>query len=119
MFDLAKYQRDRGNVSFLRKPDNGLVPYKADAEILKSCDIMFPLRINLLGMRELADLLRHEMSKKDSEIELRLIHYIAPYEPVNCEIMSLLTQCQSASPIATLKEMNHKRRLEKFVVMNC
>lgn len=93
MFEMAKSLRERGNVPFLRNPDSGLVPYKADAEILKSCDIMFPLRINLLGMRELADLLRQEMGEKDSEKELRLINYIAPYEPVNSDVMSLLAQC--------------------------
>lgn len=78
---------------FLRDPDSGLIPYKADAEILKSCDIMFPLRINLLGLRDITKILSQEitnMNTKKGEKPLRLISYIAPHEPANSSIMSLL-----------------------------
>jgi len=59
---MAQPMRQHGNNPSLRDPDSGLVPYKADAEILKSCDVMFPLRINLLGMRDITKLLRQEMT---------------------------------------------------------
>ena len=90
---MSKPLQDRGNVLFLRDPDNGLIPYKADAEILKSCDIMFPLRINLLGVRDIVKRLSQEIAKMNEEKgqkELRLVNYVAPYEPINNEIMNLL-----------------------------
>ena len=54
---------------------------------------MFPLRINLLGVRDIAKILSQEitnMSTKDGVKELNLISYIAPYEPDNKDIMVLL-----------------------------
>ena len=101
VFEIEEPVKVRGNVPFLRDPDSGLIPYKAGAEILKSCDIMFPLRINLLGVRDIAKILSQEitnMSTKDGVKELNLISYIAPYEPDNKAIMAFLRECKALSP---------------------
>ena len=80
---------------FLNKPESGLIPYTADSEILKSCDVRFPLKINLLALRDLAEQLKNESfnNKKETARELRLISYVAPYEPPNSDVMSLLAAC--------------------------
>ena len=94
-FRISKARSDHGNTPFLNNPESGLIPYTADSEILKSCDIRFPLKINLLALRDLADQLKNESfnTKKETARELRLISYVAPYEPPNSDVMSLLAAC--------------------------
>ena len=93
-FRISKNKKDQGHVSFLRQPENGLIPYTADGEVLKSCDVKFPLKINLLALRDLAEILKEDVqNKKETARELRLVNYVAPYEPVNNDIMNLLAAC--------------------------
>ena len=60
-----------------------MIPYTAGSEILKSCDIRFPLKINLLALRDLAEKLKDEAfnTKKENAKLLRKVSYVAPYEP--------------------------------------
>ena len=77
-----------------------MIPYSANTEILKSCDIRFPLKINLLALRNLVGRLRNEafQKKKENAKTIRLISFVAPYEPANSDVMNLLQQCQAISP---------------------
>jgi hypothetical protein len=43
-----------GNVSFLKYPNQGYYSYENTCEILKSCDIYEPLKINLLAVKNLS-----------------------------------------------------------------
>lgn len=84
----------------MRQPDQAMIPYSANTEILKSCDIRFPLKINLLALRNLVGRLRNEafQKKKENAKTIRLISFVAPYEPANSDVMNLLQQCQAISP---------------------
>lgn len=99
-FQVTRPLQEHGNVPMLRCPKKGMVPYQADTEILKSCDVMFPLRINLLGARDLARKLVDKAINVDKgdELVLRAITYCAPFEPVNSDVMNLLAQIQNTSP---------------------
>ena len=56
---------------FLKAHNKGLIPYDADSQILRSCDIRFPLKINLLALRDLALLLRDEaLNKKPKQLRM-------------------------------------------------
>lgn len=111
-FQVDQRQQKHGSTSFLRKPSAGLVPYSADEEILKSCDIKFPLKINLLALRDMTQALIDSdalQPKKDYEPTLRLINYAAPFEPVNNDVMNLLAACQAISP--NIQSLKHQKDL--------
>ena len=46
-FHIVKHKKMQGNNYSLQNPYQGFVPYCADDQILKSCDIKFPFKINL------------------------------------------------------------------------
>ena len=94
-FQVTPHKQQHGHVPLLHEPNKGLIPYTADSEILKSCDVKFPLRIRLLALRELAERLRNEAfgKKKESALDLRIISYMAPQESQNQDVMNLLAQC--------------------------
>ena len=54
----------------------------------------------MLSLRDLAERLVYEFQSKQA-MELRLISYAAPYEPVNSDVASLLAACQAVSPFNT------------------
>ena len=97
-FSISKVKQDHGHDSFLKRPDRGLIPYKAEGEILKSCDIHFPLKINLMALRELAEKLKEIAFNNRGDVTImKKISYVAPYEPQNNDVMNLLAQCQALS----------------------
>lgn len=81
-FRINRRRQEHGHVSFLKDPNRGLIPYAADCEILKSCDVHFPLKISLLALRDLTNKLQYEAfdKKKGNAKELRLISYVVPLE---------------------------------------
>ena len=100
----------------LKQPDKGLIPYRAESEILKSCDIQFPLKINLLALRDLAEKLKDEAfnTKKENAKLLRKISYVAPYEPQNNDVMNLLAACQALSQNQTNQGFLRKNLVNPF-----
>ena len=49
-----KKQQHQGNNSFLKYPGQGYFTYQADDNILPSCDVYEPLKIKLLGVKNLS-----------------------------------------------------------------
>ena len=73
-----------------------MIPYRGETEILKSCDVHFPLKINLLALRDLAERLKSERKiKLETAKLLQKISYVTPYEPQNNDVMNLLAACQA------------------------
>ena len=66
----------------LRYPTQGFIPYNSGHEILKSCDINFPLKLNLLCVREIARSLKNYIGagKIDEKelLKIPLIKYVVP-----------------------------------------
>ena len=103
--DWKTQNPNHGNVSFLKHPQGGLIPYDSDSEILKSCDIYEPLEIGLIGVKNLAYRLRRfvEKGQKDNEKPQKLPLMTFTVEksvanetnPTNIKINNLLEKCRS------------------------
>lgn len=95
---ISNKKRNQGNVLAIREPNKGYIPYSAGHEILKSCDINFPLKIDLLCVRELARSLQSGVSSPKSDaFKIPMMQYVVPQEPVCNEIQNLLAECQALS----------------------
>ena len=94
-------------MSVVRQPNKGLIPYNAGQEILKSCDINFPLKINLLCVRELARGLQSGVSNpKAPPFTIPMMTYVVPQEPVCNEVQNLLAECQALNQNQQRRDQN-------------
>ena len=81
-FGVTEKKRNQGNTPFIRYPTQGFLPYNSGHEILKSCDINFPLKLNLLCVRELArsfsKFIHAGKVDANSLISIPMIKYVVP-----------------------------------------
>ena len=69
------------------------MPYCTDSQILKSCDVKFPLRISLLAVRDLAQKIKDAYGKLEDLQQIEKITYVCPQEYENENVMKLLMEC--------------------------
>ena len=94
-FHIVKHKKMQGNNYSLQNPYQGFVPYCADDQILKSCDIKFPLKINLLSVRDLVLQVKDKVygNNQKNPVEIQKITYTTRVEYQNENIMKLLADC--------------------------
>ena len=86
-----------GNVSFLKYPNQGYYSYENTCEILKSCDIYEPLKINLLAVKNLSQTLQRFIGGKEVAKEtpqaVTLMSYVVPQATMCDAVADLLADC--------------------------
>ena len=96
---MTEKKRNQGNTPFIRYPTQGFLPYNSGHEILKSCDINFPLKLNLLCVRELArsfsKFIHAGKVDANSLISIPMIKYVVPQEPICSEVQNLIAEVQA------------------------
>ena len=82
----------------MKYPSHGYISYDLDGDVLQSCDIYEPLKINLLTVKNLSQALQRfvNVGKKDAKEtpqNIPLMTYVVPNSELNQDVAKLLADC--------------------------
>ena len=91
-------KEQEGNTCFIKAPKTGrgssFLPYTAETEVLRSCDIFMPLKISLVGVRQLAQILRTQIGSSNPPQKVQMMSFVVPQgKAPNSAVDDLLADC--------------------------
>jgi hypothetical protein len=93
-FTPSAPKQAQGCTPFLADEYAGILPYCADNDILKSCEVNFPLKLDLLACKDLASQIKDVYGYKDQKPqEIQILKYTVPMEYQNTDVLRLLAEC--------------------------
>ena len=102
-WQILKYKQNQGSNSFLKYPHQGYYSFSQDATILPSCDVYEPIKIKLLGVKNLCYSLRNHVEKTKGQVEksqtLPVISYCEPAAETNSTVLDFLKACRDANQV--------------------